>query len=144
MSKKIAFKNLSIQVPAQTATMGPPIATTLGSKLQVNVFVKQINEETKKFPKGAPVRLSLNIFSDRTFDVKIIGTTTMYEIKQAAGVTVGAKKPGSDVQGTISQADLRRIAESQRASMGNIGLLQAMKCVEATAKSAGILVDDNK
>lgn len=141
MSKKIAFKNLGIVVPAQTATMGPPIATTLGSKLQVNVFVKQVNDATKGFDKGSPVRVILNIFADRTFEMKLLGNTTRYKIFKAAGVTQGAKKAGHEIQGRISQADLRRIAEEQRSSMGNPGLLQAMKCVEATARSAGILVD---
>ncbi len=141
MSKKIAFKNLGIVVPAQTAKMGPPIATTLGSKLQVNTFVTQVNNETKGFDKDSPVRVVLNIFADRTFEMKILGNTTRYKILKAAGVTQGAKKPGHEVQGRISQDALKKIAEEQRSSMGNPGLLQAMKCVEATAKSAGILVD---
>lgn len=143
MSKKIAFKDLGIVVPAQTATAGPPIATTLGSKLQVGVFVKQVNDATKMYDKGSPVRLVLDIYADRTFDMKVLGNTTRYKILKAAKVDKGSAKPGKEIKGFITVADLKQIAKEQLTSMRNPGLLKAMATVESTATSMGIAVTEN-
>lgn len=143
MSKKIAFKDLCIVVPAQTATAGGSIATTLGSKLQVGVFIKQVNDATKNYDKGSPVRLKLDIYGDRTFDMRVLGNTTRYKILKAANLTQGSSKPGQEIKGSISLSALKQIAKEQSEVMRNPSLLKAMATVESTATSMGITVHEN-
>lgn len=141
VNKKLTHE-LSLKIPAQAAGMGPPLATSLGPKIALGVFVKEFNDNTKQYDKGADLRVALKIFADRTYEMTILGYTTGYLLQKAAGITKGSGKAGHDSVGKIvTNEQIKEIAQQQEASMGYPGLLSAITSVEATAKSMGITIE---
>ncbi|HEX2194373.1 MAG TPA: 50S ribosomal protein L11, partial [Candidatus Limnocylindria bacterium] len=63
-------------------------------------------------------------------------------LKRAAGVESGSAQPNRDKVGSVSQAQLREIAETKMADLNANSVEQAMRIVAGTARSMGIEVRD--
>ena len=63
-------------------------------------------------------------------------------IKKAAKVNKAASKPGTEVAGKITQAQLREIAETKLPDLNAYTVEDAMKIVAGTARNMGIEVED--
>jgi large subunit ribosomal protein L11 len=72
---------LVVIVKSQSAESGPPLGTILGN-LGVNAikFCKDFNDFTQELPSYFKLRVTINIFEDRTFSFSLRGATTGYII----------------------------------------------------------------
>jgi len=63
-------------------------------------------------------------------------------LKKAAGISSGSSVPNRDKVGTVTQKQVRDIAETKMKDLNALDVDAAMKIVSGTARSMGILVQD--
>ena len=135
---KEAVKKIKLQIPAGKATPAPPVGTVLGpAGINLQEFCTKFNDATRdKMGDILPVEIS--IYEDRTFTFVIKTPPAAFLLKKAAGIKSGAAK-GEKV-GSISEAQLREIAETKLPDLNAYTVEEAMKIVEGTARNMGIEV----
>jgi large subunit ribosomal protein L11 len=141
MAKKITGY-LKLQVPAGSATPSPPIGPALGQRgLNIMEFCKAFNAKTADQEKGAPTPVVITIFADKSFSFETRLPPVTYLIKKAVNLKSGSKLPGKDSAGTISQAQIRDIAEKKMKDLNAYDVDAAMKMIAGSARSMGLQVE---
>jgi large subunit ribosomal protein L11 len=142
MAKKITGY-LKLQVPAGAANPSPPIGPALGQRgLNIMEFCKAFNAQTQEMEKNSPIPTIITIFADKSFTFKMKTPPASYFIKQAVKLKSGSNKPGHESAGTISQAQLRDIAEKKMADLNAHTIEAAMQQIAGSARSMGIEVQE--
>ncbi|HEY8593679.1 MAG TPA: 50S ribosomal protein L11 [Devosiaceae bacterium] len=140
MAKKITGY-LKLQVPAGSATPSPPIGPALGQRgLNIMEFCKAFNAQTQEMEKGAPTPVVITIFADKSFTFEMKMPPVSYFLKKAASLKSGSKKPGHDKVATITEAQVREIAEKKLKDLNADTVEAAMTQVAGSARSMGIEV----
>jgi len=139
---KITVGFIKLQIPAGKATPSPPVGPALGQKgLNIMEFCKAFNDKTKTFEPGMPVRVSIEAFSDRTFGFELKGSPVSYLIRKAIGLEKGSTAPGRTMVGSITQEQVRKVAEQKMAQgLSARSIEAAMKIVEGSARSMGLRI----
>jgi len=139
MAKKI-IKNVKLQIPAAKATPAPPLGPALGQAgVNIAEFCQKFNAMTQK-DAGDIVGVSITVYEDRTYDLKIKTPPVSGLIFKAAGVEGGSGKPNTSKVGKITKAQIRAIAERKMPDLNAKNIEGAMKIIEGSARSAGITV----
>jgi large subunit ribosomal protein L11 len=131
---------IKIELPAGQATPAPPVGTALGPHA-VNImdFVKQYNAATSG-QIGNVIPVEITIYEDRTFSFVLKTPPAAVLLRKAAGVEKGSAEPHREKVGTVTRAQVREIAETKMPDLNAIDIEGAMKVVEGTARSMGIVV----
>ncbi len=141
MAKKIKVV-IKLNLPAGEATPAPPVGPALGQHgLNIMDFVKAYNEKTAD-KKGQVIPAVITVFDDRTFSfiTKLPPVSEM--IKKELGVPSGSKKPSKEFVGTLTNVQVRKIAEAKMPDTNANGNVEAaMKVVAGTARSMGVKVE---
>ena len=141
MAKKITGY-LKLQVAAGSATPSPPIGPALGQRgLNIMEFCKAFNAATQELEKGAPIPVVITIFADKSFSFETKLPPVTYLLKKAANLKSGSKTPGKDSVGTITQAQLREIAEQKMKDLNAYDVDAAAKMIAGSARSMGLAVE---
>jgi len=142
MAKKIEGY-IKLQIPAQEANPSPPIGPALGQRgVNIPEFCKQFNAATQKLEKGSPIPTVITVFSDRSFTFEMRTPPASYLLKKAAKITQGSKEPGRASAGTVTQGQLREIAEIKMKDLNANSIEQAMKIIAGSARSMGLQVQE--
>src|SRR5690242_2331769 len=113
MAKKIQGY-IKLQVPAGAANPSPPIGPALGQQgVNIMEFCKAFNAQTGQMDKGMPVPVVITVCQDRSFTVSAGAPPVSYCLKKAAKIDSAAKKPGTEVAGKVTTAQVREIAEKK-------------------------------
>jgi len=140
MAKKVTGY-LKLQVPAGAANPAPPIGPALGQRgLNIMEFCKAFNAQTQKMEKGMPVPVTITIYADRSFTFEMRTAPMSYFLKKAAKLESGSKNPGRDVAGSVTEAQVKEIAEAKMKDLNCDTIEAAMKMVEGSARSMGLEV----
>ena len=140
MAKKITGY-LKLQVPAGSANPSPPIGPALGQRgLNIMEFCKAFNAQTQKLEKGAPIPVVITIYADRSFTFEMRTPPVSHFLKKAAKLESGAKAPGRDHVGSVTQAQIKEIAEQKMKDLNCATVESAMAMIEGSAKSIGLEV----
>jgi large subunit ribosomal protein L11 len=136
---KAITKKIKLQIPAGKATPAPPVGTVLGpAGINLQEFCTKFNDATRdKMGDVLPVEIS--IYEDRTFDFVLKTPPAAFLLKKVAKVKSGASK-GEKVA-TITEAQLREVAETKLPDLNAYDVEHAMKIVEGTARNMGIVVE---
>lgn len=138
MAKKIT-KKLKLQIPAGKATPAPPVGPALGQAgINIGEFVTKFNDATRD-KMGDIVPVQIFVYEDRTYDFVLKTPPASGLVLKASGQAKGSTKPPKKV-GTISEAQLREIAEKKMVDLNAHTTEQAMKIIAGTARSMGIEV----
>ncbi|CAN7377433.1 50S ribosomal protein L11 [Devosia sp. Root413D1] len=141
MAKKITGY-LKLQVPAGSATPSPPIGPALGQRgLNIMEFCKAFNAKTAEQEKGAPTPVVITIYADKSFTFETKLPPVTYLIKKAVNLKSGSKLPGKESAGTITQKQIREIAEKKMADLNAYDVDQAATMIAGSARSMGIQVE---
>jgi large subunit ribosomal protein L11 len=139
MAKKV-MAVVKLQCPAGKATPAPPVGPALGQYgINIMQFVKSYNEQTAA-QVGTIIPVEITVFEDRTFTFITKTPPAAELLKKAAGAPKGAGNPKKDTAGTISQDQLRAIAETKMSDLNANDVDAAMKIIAGTARSMGIKV----
>ncbi len=146
MAKKI-MGSLKLQVKAQQANPSPPVGPALGQRgLNIMAFVKEFNAKSADLPAGTPTPVIITYYQDKSFSLELKTPPASFLIKQAAGLpqvgkrnrAKGSAKPGREVAGTITAAQVRKIAETKMKDLNANSVEAAMQIILGSAKSCGI------
>ena len=148
MAKKI-IGSLKLQVKAGQANPSPPVGPALGQRgLNIMAFVKEFNAKTADIAPGTPTPVIITYYQDKSFSLELKTAPASFLIKQAAGLppvgkrnrAKGSVKPGREVAGTITAAQVRKIAETKMKDLNANSIEAAMNIILGSAKSCGIEV----
>jgi large subunit ribosomal protein L11 len=140
MAKRQVTAIVRIQLPAGKATPAPPVGTALGPHgIQTMEFVKQYNAATED-KAGQVIPVEVTIYSDRSFSFILKTPPTAVLVRQELGLAKGAKTAGREVVGTLTDAQLARIAQVKMPDLNAKDLQSAKAQVAGTARSMGVKV----
>ncbi len=140
MAKRIQ-KQLKIVAPGGQATPAPPLGPALGAAgVNPGQFIQLFNDRTKNLG-GKVVGCLVTIYHDRTFDIEIKSSPAAVLIKEAAGIEKGSGVPNTEKVGTITQDQLRAIAQEKFDDLNAGSVESAMRVIEGTARSMGVTVE---
>jgi large subunit ribosomal protein L11 len=132
---------IKLQVAAGAANPSPPIGPALGQRgLNIMEFCKTFNARTQQMEKGMPIPVIITYYQDKSFSLELKTPPASYLLKKAAKIEGGSKKPGLEFKGTVTQADLRSIAELKMKDLNAVDMDAAMKIIAGSARSMGIEV----
>lgn len=132
---------VKMQLPAGQATPAPPVGTALGPHgVNLMDFVKAYNDATAN-QRGQIIPVEISVFEDRSFDFVLKTPPAAALLRQAAKVDKGSSVPNTEKVGKVTRAQVREIAEIKMPDLNAIDIDGAMKIVEGTARSMGILVE---
>jgi large subunit ribosomal protein L11 len=140
MAKQVTGQ-AKFQVPGGQATPAPPVGTSLG-KYGVNLgqFVSQFNERTREY-NGTPIPVVVTVYSDRSYEFITKSPPAASLLKQAAGIARGSGVPNKTKVGTVTRDQCKDIAEKKMADLNARSVDQAVRMIEGTARSMGLIVE---
>ena len=133
---------IKLQLQAAKANPSPPVGPALGQHgVNIMEFCKQYNAATEA-QRGNVIPVEITVYEDRTFTFVTKTPPAARLILKAAGVDKGSGEPHKTKVATISQAQVREIAESKMADLNANDIDAAAKIIAGTARSMGITVTD--
>ena len=138
--KKKVMANVKLQIKAGAATPAPPVGTALGQHgVNIMDFCRQYNDATQS-QAGQVIPVELTIYEDRSFTFVTKQPPAAELIKTAAGLEKGSGEPNRTKVGTITDAQVRQIAEKKLDDLNAHDVDQAAKIIAGTARSMGVEV----
>jgi len=139
MAKEISAQ-IKLQIPAGKANPAPPVGPSLGQHgVNIMEFCKQFNARTAK-EGDSIIPVVITVYKDRTFTFVTKTPPASDLLKKASGIIKGSGVPQKDKVGKISRAQLRDIAQKKMADLNAADVDGAMKIIEGTARSMGIVI----
>ena len=140
MAKKVKAV-VKLQIPAGKANPAPPVGTALGPH-QINImgFCKEYNARTQNMI-GSIIPAEITIYTDQTFSFVTKTPPASDLLRKAAGLDKGSGVPNRNKVGSVTRAQVREIAETKMQDLNAVDVEGAMKQVEGTARSMGILIE---
>lgn len=141
MAKKVkAIIKLAIE--AGKATPAPPVGPALGQHgINIMAFCKDYNARTAHMA-GSIIPAEITVFADNSFRFALKTPPATDLLKKAAGISKGASDIALETAGTVTQKQVREIAEQKMKDLNAYDVENAMKMIEGTARSMGIRVVD--
>ena len=139
---KEAVGFIKLQIPGGQANPAPPVGPALGAQ-QVNImeFCQAFNEATKD-KMGTIIPVEITVYQDRSFTFITKTPPAAVLLKKAAGLESGSGEPNREKVGTVTQAQVREIAETKMPDLNANDVENAMSIIAGTARSMGIVVED--
>src|SRR5437868_9729673 len=145
---------IKLQCVGGIATPAPPVGPALGQHgVNIGAFVSQFNDRTKDM-RGIMIPVVITVYSDRSFEFIVKSPPAAVLLKQAAGIPLEKKKGGELINPEektkksgkykgfkVSPAQVQDIAKRKLQDLNARDLDHAVKIVEGTARSMGLLVE---
>lgn len=140
MAKQVSAL-IKLQIKGGAANPSPPVGPALGAKgVNIMEFCKQFNGRTQdKAGKVLPVVIT--VYSDKSFDFIVKTPPVAVQLKEAAKLKSGSAEPNRVKVATVSQDQVRAIAEDKMPDLNCFTIESAMNMVAGTARSMGINVE---
>lgn len=139
MAKKVRTV-IKLQIPAGKATPAPPIGPALGQHGVATVqFCKEYNERTAG-QTGQIIPVVITVYEDRSYTFITKTPPAADLLRRAAGIEAGAGDVKAEIAGQVTRDQVREIAEIKMPDLNAINIEGAMRQVEGTARSMGIVV----
>src|SRR4051794_12837659 len=140
--KKKLVKTFTLQLKAGQATPAPPVGPALGQHgVNIMEFCKAYNAATEA-QRGDIIPAQISVYEDRSFTFVLKTPPAAQLLIKAAGVPKGSGVPHTQKVGSVTQAQVREIAEKKMADLNANDLDQAQKITAGPAGSMGIPVKD--
>ena len=133
---------VKLQIPAGKATPAPPVGPALGQHgINIAAFTKEFNERTKN-DMGLIIPVVITVYADRSFSFITKTPPAAVLIKKACKIESGSGVPNKTKVATLSQEDLRKIAELKMPDLNAATVEAAMSMIAGTARSMGVLIGE--
>jgi large subunit ribosomal protein L11 len=140
MAKKV-IAQVKLQIPAAHATPSPPVGPALGQHgVNIMEFCKAFNARTQD-KQGLIIPVIITVYADRTFTFITKTPPAAVLLKKAAGLEKGSGEPNRNKVGKVTRDQVREIAETKMPDLNANDVDMAMRLVEGTARSMGIVVE---
>ena len=136
--KREVTATIKLQAPGGQATPAPPVGPALGQHgVNIGQFVQQFNAATAGL-NGMPVTVVITVYSDRSFTYEVKSPPAAVLLKEAAKVEKGSGVPNLEKAGTVTEEQIRAIAQRKMPDLNAYTLEGAERVVAGTARSMGI------
>ncbi len=133
---------VKVNLKAGEATPAPPLGPALGQHgVAIMEFVKSYNDKTSGM-KGQTVPAVITIYEDRSFTFEIKKAPVADMIKKELALEKGSGTAPRDIVGTLTNAQIEKIAKEKMDDFNTDDLEAAKKIVEGTARSMGVKVEN--
>ena len=137
MAKEIS-SFIKLQIPAGKANPSPPIGPALGQHgVNIMDFCKAFNAQTQGQDTIIPVVIT--VFDDRSFTFITKTPPVPVLIKEALKLDKGSSTPNVEKVGKLTSEQIEGIAKKKMPDLNCYNLEAAVKSVEGTARSMGVL-----
>ena len=140
MAKKV-IGLIKLQVPAGKANPAPPVGPALGQHgVNIMAFCKEFNEITAG-EAGMIIPVEITVYEDRSFSFITKTPPAAVLLKKAAGIEKASGEPNRKKVATVSRDKVREIAELKMVDLNAADVEAAIRMIEGTARSMGIVVE---
>ncbi len=140
MAKKV-LTVIKLQCPAGKANPAPPVGPALGQHgVNIMEFCKAFNAQTQA-QGGTIIPVEITVYEDRSFDFVLKTPPAAVLLKQAAGIEKGSAVPNRTKVAKVTREQVRQIAETKMPDLNANDVEGAMRIIEGTARSMGIVVE---
>jgi len=137
VSKKIA-KVVKLEIPGGQAKPGPKLAS---AGIMMPKFCTDFNAKTAD-RQGQTVPVIITAYEDKSFDYVIKTSPVAELLLKEAGIKKGSSNSKTTIAGTITKAQLRKIAEYKMPDLNCYDVEAAEKIVAGSARNMGIAIKD--
>lgn len=141
MAEKKQTGFVKLQIPAGAANPAPPVGPALGAQgVNIMQFCQAFNAQTQE-QAGTIIPVEITIYEDKSFTFVCKTPPAAVLIKEKLGIKSGAGIPQIQTVGTLSEAQLREIAEIKLPDLNANTIEAAMEIVAGTARSMGVRIE---
>jgi len=141
MAKKVKAV-VKIQIQGGKANPAPPVGTALGPHgINLMQFCKEYNAKTSS-QVGQVVPVEVTVFQDGSFTFILKTPPAADLLKKAANIKTGSSESNRTKVGSVTQTQLREIAEIKMKDLNAVDVDGAMKIIAGTARSMGLTITD--
>ncbi len=139
MAKKV-IGFIKLQIPAGKANPAPPVGPALGQHgVNIMEFCKAFNAKTQE-QAGKLIPVEITVFADRSFTFITKTPPAASLLLEALGIQKGSGEPNREKIGTVTNAQLKQIAEIKMPDLNASDVDSAVRMIAGTARSMGIVV----
>ena len=139
MAKKV-IGFIKLQIQAGQANPAPPVGPALGQHgVNIMDFCKSFNASTQD-KMGDVIPVEITVYADRSYTFITKTPPAARLILKAAKIKKGSGEPNKEKVGTVTEADIRSIAEVKMPDLNANTIEQAMLMIKGTCVSMGIEV----
>jgi large subunit ribosomal protein L11 len=139
MAKKV-LTQIKLQAVGGQASPAPPVGPALGQHgVNIMEFVKSFNAQTQG-DLGTVIPVVITVYEDRSFTFITKSPPAAVLIKQALSLEKGSAEPNRTKVATITQDQLRQIAEKKMKDLNAGDIDAAARIIAGTARSMGVEV----
>ena len=139
MAKKV-IGFIKLQIQAGQANPAPPVGPALGQHgVNIMEFCKSFNASTQD-KMGNVIPVEITVYADRSYTFITKTPPAARLILKAAKIRKGSGEPNREKVGTVTEADIRLIAEVKMPDLNANTIVQAMLMIKGTCVSIGIEV----
>jgi len=141
MAKKVVGF-IKLHVTGGQANPAPPVGPALGQHgVNIMEFCKQFNAQTSQ-SMGTTIPVEITVYADRSFTFITKTPPAAVLLRKAAGIAKGSGVPNKDKVATVTQSQLKEIAQTKLQDLNATDLDAAVRMIAGTARSMGITVAD--
>jgi len=140
MAKKV-IGFIKLQIQAGQANPAPPVGPALGQHgVNIMDFCKAFNAETQD-KMGDVIPVEITVYADRSFTFITKTPPASRLILKAAKISKGSGEPNRNKVGSVSENDLRTIADIKIKDLNANSIEQAVEMIRGTCVSMGIEIE---
>ena len=141
MADKKVSGFIKLQIPAGAANPAPPVGPALGAQgVNIMQFCQAFNAATQD-QAGTIIPVEITVYEDKTFTFVCKTPPAAVLIKEKLGIKSGSGIPQLKFVGTLTQDQLREIAEIKMPDLNANDIEAAMEIVAGTARSMGVRIE---
>ena len=141
MADKKVTGFVKLQIPAGAANPAPPVGPALGAQgVNIMQFCQAFNAQTQD-QSGTIIPVEITVYEDKSFTFVCKTPPAAVLIKEKLGIKSGAAIPQIQVAGTLTEDQLRELAEIKMPDRNANDIEAAMEIVAGTARSMGVRIE---
>ncbi len=141
MAKKV-IGIIKLQIRAGQANPSPPVGPALGQHgVNIMEFCKAFNAKTQD-QQGLIIPAVITVYADRSFSFITKTPPAAILLKQAANIEKGSGEPNREKVGKVNKKQVQEIAKQKMVDLNAHDIEKAIRIIEGTARSMGIVVEE--
>ena len=139
--KKKVTGFVKLQISGGAANPAPPVGPALGAQgVNIMQFCQQFNADTQD-RVGTVIPVEITVYEDKSFTYVLKTPPAAFLIKEKLGIQSGSGIPQLRFVGTLTEDQLREIAEVKMPDLNANSIEAAMEIIAGTARSMGVRIE---